>query len=265
MTEPTFTGSGDDLRAHRKWRSTGRIAGRILLVHGLGEHSGRYEQVGAWFADRGYPVTAFDLPGFGASGGHRAYVPSFSAFTDAVAEEFEKLSTDAPRILYGHSLGGLIALSYALTDHPRPDKMVLSAPAVDATVPGWQRASAPLLARFLPKVALANPIKGEQLSSDPAVGEAYFADPLVYTKATTALGAASFGQMEWVQAHLAELSVPTYVLHGSDDSLVPPSFSAPLGDLPGVTRKLWLGLRHETHNEPAWQDVLSGVLEWLDT
>lgn len=265
MSETSQTGSGPELRVRRQWPTVGRIGGRILLVHGLGEHSGRYEHVGDWFASRGYPVFAFDLPGFGASGGPRAFVESFDTLVEAVTDEFARLPDDAPRILYGHSLGGLIALSVALTAADKPDRLVLSAPAIDASVPGWQRASAPFLAKVLPKLSLPNPIAGEQLSSDPAVGEAYFADPLVHTKATTALGAAAFGQMAWVQAHLAELSVPTYVLHGSDDTLVPAAFSAPLAAVPGVKRRLWAGLRHETHNEPSWEDVLADVLEWLDS
>ncbi len=265
MTEPTYTGSGDTLRARREWPAPGRVSGHILLVHGLGEHCGRYEHLGEWFAARGYPVSAFDLPGFGVSGGHRAYVKDFSVYLEAVTEELDRLPSGAPRVLYGHSLGGLIALSHALSADVKADRLILSAPAIDATVPGWQRALSPYLARIMPKMAIPNPIAGEQLSSDPTVGEAYFADPLVYTKATAALGAALFGQMAWVQSHLAELAVPTYVLHGSDDSLVPAAVSAPLGGLPGVTRKLWPSVRHELHNEPVWEDVLSDVLEWLDT
>lgn len=263
MSEPILVGNGALLRARREWPTPGDATGNILLVHGLGEHSGRYEHVGEWFAARGYSVSAFDLPGFGLSGGHRAHVETFQTYLDAVAEEIDLLPTDAPRILYGHSLGGLIGLSAALSLTDKPDRLVLSAPAVDATVPAWQRASAPYLAKIFPKLALANPISGDQLSTDPAVGEAYFADPLVYTKATTALGAALFAQMEWVQSYLAELAVPTYVLHGTDDTLVPPAVSAPLGGIPGVTRKLWPGLRHECHNEPSWEEVLTAVLEWL--
>ncbi len=265
MSQVTHSGSDDTLRTRRQWASTGRVAGRILLIHGLGEHSARWEHVGDWFAARGYPVWSFDLPGFGESGGHRAFVRSFDEYLVAVSEELGRLPTDAPRIMYGHSLGGLIALSHALTSTDPAEKLVLSAPAIDANVPAWQRSSAPFLAKILPKLALPNPISGGQLSSDPAVGEAYFADPLVYTKATTALGAASFGQMAWVQAHLAELAIPTYVVHGADDTLVPAAISAPLTNLPGVMRRLWPGLRHEVHNEPQWEDVLSGVLEWLDS
>lgn len=264
MSDPILSGTGDDLRARREWPAPGQPSGHVLLVHGLGEHSGRYEHVGAWFAARGYPVSAFDLPGFGLSGGHRAHVEKFTTYLDAVTEEMARLPTDGPRILYGHSLGGLISLSAALLADDRPDRLILSAPAIDATVPAWQRASAPLLAKLIPKLALANPISGDQLSSDPAVGEAYFSDPLVYTKATTALGAALFAQMAWVQEHMAELTVPTYVLHGSDDTLVPASVSAPLGGVPGVTRRLWPGLRHECHNEPAWEEVLTEVVEWLE-
>lgn len=246
------------------WTDGPEPKARIVLVHGLAEHVGRYDHVGQWFAARGYPVFGTDLPGFGTSPGPKGYVERFDAFLDSVEGSLAEAGDDLPTVLYGHSLGGLIATSYVLSDRPAPGRLVLSAPGIAYSGPAWQKPVARLLSRFAPSLEMPNGLKGEQLSTDPTVGEAYFADPLVLTKTSIRLAAESFAEMDAVGPRLAELPVPTYVLHGSDDPVVPPQGSAPLAAVPGVTRRLWPGLRHECHNEPNWEEVLDDVLGWLD-
>ena len=112
---------------------------------------------------------------------------------------------------------------------------------------------------------MANSIKGEQLSRDPAVGEKYFADPLVETKATARFGAIFLSQMAAIRDDYDRLTRPTLVIHGADDELVPPHASAPLAALENVERKLFAGLRHEIHNEPEQDEVLGFVVSWLDS
>ena len=248
----------------RTWTEGPAPKARIVLVHGLAEHVGRYDHVGKWFASRGYPVHGTDLPGFGTSSGRLGYVESFDDFLDSVEASLAEVGDDLPTVLYGHSLGGLIAATYALSARPQPGRLVLSSPALAYSGPAWQKPVAALLSRFGPTLALPNGLKWAQLSSDPAVGEAYFADPLVLTSTCVRLAAESFIAMDAIGARLAELDLPTYVFHGSDDSVVPPQGSAPLAALPVVTRRLWAGLRHETHNEPNWEEVLDEVLQWLD-
>ncbi len=233
----------------------------VVLVHGLGEHSGRYEHVGARLVGHGFSVTAFDLRGHGASGGDRVDVDYFDRFLDDLEMVLE--TVNEPRIVYGHSMGGLIAMSYGMSTRPQPLLYVLSAPALSADVPAFLRVGAKVLTRIRPGLRMANSIKGEQLSRDPSVGEKYFADPLVETKATARFGSAFLGQMERLEGDYDRLSRPALVIHGSEDSLVPPQASAPLAALPSVDRKLFAGLRHETHNEPEWDDVVDYVAGWL--
>lgn len=237
----------------------------MLIVHGIGEHSGRYEHVGSFFADQGIDTHSYDQRGFGQSGGRRAFVKSFDQYLDDV-EHLLALRREAglPVILFGHSLGGLVVTTYLASDRPQPDFAVISAPALEADVPGWQRLVAPVFGRLLPKQHIPSKIDGELLSRDVEVQQAYANDPLVSAGATAGLGNEIFNTMKATVASLDRIRVPAYVLHGAEDRLVPLSASEALGQLPGVTRKVWDGLRHECLNEPEQLDVLAGIGEWID-
>lgn len=243
----------------RHWPPPADRVADIVIVHGLAEHSGRYEHVGAAFTAAGFSVTSFDLPGHGATAGRRAYVDRFAHFLDAI-----DLIRPAggPLVLYGHSMGGLIALQYALDRIP-PAVLILSAPAVDGNAPGWQRKAAPLLGKILPHAALPNPWDVSAISRDPAVVDAYQSDPLVTTKTTARLGAEIFEAMDEVQDSYHDLTVPTLVVHGGADTIVPARFSAALGELPNVTRKLYPKLRHECHNEPEADQVIQDIVDFI--
>lgn len=178
----------------RHWECQAPIA-RVLIVHGLGEHSGRYEHVGAFLAEQGFAVSSYDHRGHGASGGDRIDVASFEEFIDDLEVVCGEMPTDLPLVIYGHSMGGLIATSYAMSDRRQPALYVLSAPALAAEVPTALRYAIRAASRLRPGMRLPNSIKGEQLSRDPAVGEKYFADPLVETKATARFGAAMLGHI----------------------------------------------------------------------
>ncbi len=256
--------AADDTRLHRRWWDAAEPWAAMLIVHGLGEHIGRYQATAEHFAARGISVRSFDLPGFGRSEGHRAYVDRFDHYLDDVAEQLAwTRELGLPTVLLGHSLGGLIALAYTLSDRPSPDYLVLSAPALDAKVPAVKRFAATVLSRVAPKLSLPNDIEGDQLSSDPAVGEAYFEDELVHTKTTARLGAEILAAMGRTRATVDRLAVPTLVIHGGADTIVPPSASAPLGELSGVERHLLPQFRHESFNEVDKEQAWSIVTEWV--
>jgi acylglycerol lipase len=139
----------------------------------------------------------------------------------------------------------------------------LSAPGI-AGGAGWQHALAPVLAKLAPSLAIPNNLDGELLSRDPAVAEAYFADPLVVTKSTTKLGALLFEQFEELNEQLGELVIPTLVVHGGEDRIVPTRSSETLGELDCVDRKVYPGLRHEILNEPEGPEVVADIVTWID-
>jgi alpha-beta hydrolase superfamily lysophospholipase len=238
----------------------------LLLVHGLAEHSGRYEHMGAQLADCGIDTHAYDQRGFGASGGPRASVDRWSQLHDDLEERLVALRSIEPArplVLYGHSLGGLVSLGYVLDGRARPDLLVLSAPAIGVSVPRWQRLLIASLRRVTPGLLLANRLDAKVLSSDPAVGARYVADPLNQHKSTVRFAHAAFGEQRRVAAALDRLSLPTLVVHGGDDHLVPTHTSAVLEGRPAVARRVYPGLRHESHNEPDGPAVIRDIADWV--
>ena len=264
-THPVTAADGTRLVV-RRWRTSSPAWASVLLVHGIAEHSGRYEHVGERLAAAGLDVQAYDLRGFGASGGHRAYVDRWEQHHTDLGERLRAARSEAagrPVVLYGHSLGGLIALGYVLTNRPKPDLLVLCAPAIAATIPDWKRTMARVLGRVAPRTRIPNDFEGSALSRDPGVGERYLQDHLNEHATTTRFGAEALAEQARVQANLVRLALPTLVIHGADDPLVPRAASEPLGRIAGVTRREYPDLRHELHNEPEGPAIIDDVIEWV--
>jgi alpha-beta hydrolase superfamily lysophospholipase len=247
----------------RSWMPAGPPRAAVVILHGLGEHSGRYEHVGAHLAGSGLAALAVDLRGFGQSEGKRAFVEEFADYYADVQVAIDRAAELAvPVVLLGHSLGGLVALRF-LQDREGAQFLILSSPSLDAEIPTAKRVAARLLRRILPSLAIPNGITADQLSRDPAVGEAYFSDPLVETKTTAGLGGASLAAM--AAARAGTIPVPTLVIHGECDTLVPAAISEPLADHPGVERVVFPEFHHESFNEEGGAAALAVVTGWIDT
>jgi acylglycerol lipase len=265
------TRDGLDLRTMR-WPAAGTPRAHLLLIHGIAEHAGRHAHVASAFARAGIEAHAFDLRGFGASGGRRAFVERWSKYHDDLEDQLAAVRAVArslPVVLYGHSMGGLIALGYVLADPPRPapDLLVLSAPAIAAIVARWKRDLADVLGRVLPRVEVPNDLPAGGLSRDPQIEVAYRSDPLNVHRTTARLGMELFHEQARVQSVLARigaLPTPTYVLHGADDPIVPLSSSASLERRENVTRRVYPRLRHEMHNEPEATAVIDDTTGWIE-
>jgi alpha-beta hydrolase superfamily lysophospholipase len=228
--------------------------------------------VASRFAAAGIETHAIDLRGFGASAGSRAYVDRWSHYHDDVEDQLTHIratSEGLPVVLYGHSMGGLIALGYVLADPPRiqPDLLVLSAPAIAARVATWKRMLADVLGRLAPRLEIPNELPRGALSHDPQVEDAYRIDPLNHHRTTTRLGLELFREQARVQkrlVRLGKLPVPTYVLHGSGDRVVPVEASAGLDGKGNATRRVYEGLHHEMHNEPEAAAIIDDTIAWID-
>lgn len=248
----------------REWSTEGPPRAVVVVVHGIAEHSGRYERTGSMLSEAGIAVRSFDLFGFGGSGGRRGDIADWSTYHDQIERHLGSArSAGVPVVLFGHSMGGALTAGYVISGRPSPNLLVLSAPAFSGGA-GWQRVLAAIGARLAPTMSIPNSLKGEQLSRDPAVGEAYFSDPLVWRKTTPRLGDHLFNAMSEITADATRIDVPTLVLHGGADTIVPPQSTAFLAELPGFERRLYPSLRHEILNEPEGPDLVREMIDWID-
>jgi alpha-beta hydrolase superfamily lysophospholipase len=255
---------GTELRT-RHWPATDPWTS-LLLVHGLGEHSGRYEHVGERFSAAAIDTHAFDLRGQGASGGRRGDIDHWGRYHDDVAERLDALradSGDRPVVLYGHSMGGLIVAGYLLSDRPKPDLVVMTAPGLDSTLATRRRRLAPLLARIVPTLAVRTGLDPATLSRDRSVQERVEVDELCVKVATTRFAAEAMREQARVRAGARSIAVPALVLHGLDDGLVPPEASEVFDGVAGIDRRTYRGVRHEPHNEPEGPAILDEIVAWL--
>ncbi|GAC58363.1 putative monoacylglycerol lipase [Gordonia hirsuta DSM 44140 = NBRC 16056] len=240
----------------------------VALVHGLGEHAGRYTHVIDRLTADGYVVIAPDHAGHGRSDGR---LPSVHELGDLVVDLHRVIGSveraGLPLYMIGHSMGGAVALTYALDYPDELTGLILSGPAV---MPGDDLSPlmiklAPVLGRLAPWLPGAD-LPVSAVSRDPAVVAAYEADPLIWHgKIPAGLGGSMLAAMATFPQRLPSLRVPTLVLHGGSDALTNPEGTRLVGRLGGgeVTTKIYPGLYHEIFNEPERDEVLDDVMAWL--
>lgn len=262
----------DGLNLHAKtWPPEQPPKAVVCLVHGLGEHSGRYSHVAQALNHAGYAVLAFDLRGHGRSGGPRGHAPSSEAFLediDCLLETASRRYPGAPQFLYGHSLGGALVLYYTLRRKPGVAGVVSTSPGLRSPLVEQKLKVifAKALAAILPAMTLPTGLEIELLSHDPQVVQVYKNDPLVHDKASLAMASSTIQAIEWTMKHAAEFEPPLLLVHGTEDKLTYPSgsqeFAARVGGR--CTLRLWEGLYHETHNEPEKDLVIAEIIQWMD-
>jgi acylglycerol lipase len=252
------------------WLPEGPPNGLVLLCHGLGEHSGRYGNVVDALVPDGWAVYGLDHRGHGLSGGRRAHLDRYDdwlADYDTFRRHVVARHPGLPVFLLGHSMGGQIALAYALDHQADLKGLVLSAPALASNaVP---KAAVPVLkalARVAPTLRPAG-IDGTKVSKDPAVVAAYQSDPLVHQgNPTLGLSAALFAQFDVLPERARGLTLPLLLQHGSLDVLTEPAGTRALeaaSGSPDQTVHWYEGLWHEIYNEPERERPLKDLREWL--
>jgi alpha-beta hydrolase superfamily lysophospholipase len=243
----------------------------VLLVHGLGEHSGRYEALAHWFNARGYAVRGYDQRGHGRTPGRRGALRRSGDLPDDLAAVYRDYADTLPRppLLLGHSMGGLVALRAVLDGGVAPPALVLSSPALRAHEPIVLQRLAHGLARVAPGLPLRNGLAVAALSHDPQVVAAYRNDPLCSARITPRLADFIFRAGAACIADAARLRVPTLLLVAGSDRLVDPAGSRGFADGAWATQRLTTRffdtLYHELFNEaePGRSQVLKQLGDWL--
>jgi len=264
--------TGDGLVVYAQgWRPEGTPLGVLCLLHGIGEHTGRYAHVAAALCAAGYALVGHDLRGHGRSAGQKGHIPSYEALLDDAARllaEARACFPGLPLFLYGHSQGGNLALNYALRRRPALAGVVATGPLLRLgfVPPRLKAALGRLLNNLWPTFSLASGLDRTALSRDPRVVEAYARDPLVHDRISSRFYVAFVDAGRWALDHAPELAVPTLLMHGGADRLASVAasreFAAAAGT--GCTLKVWDGLYHEIHNEPEQARVLAFMLDWLE-
>jgi alpha-beta hydrolase superfamily lysophospholipase len=245
----------------------------ILIVHGLGEHSGRYGNYVDYFVPRGYALYGFDTRGHGRSSGPRGYVERFDRFVDDVEQRAAQARLDwpdTPLFILAHSLGSLMGLSYARQYPDRLNGLIVTGTALQDTLelPPWQRSLATVLSRVTPSLKVNNGIALSSLSHDSAVIAAYETDPLTHTWATPRLATEAEAVRAQIRQGAATWQVPTLMLHGGADLICVPEGARLFATQtpPGVVGyRTYPGLYHEIHNEPEKEQIFNDVEAWLQT
>ena len=249
----------------------------VLIVHGLGEHIGRYEPVAAQLLRSGRSVVGYDQRGHGASEGARGALnqPDDLLADLALVIDAVRRQHPGPLTLLGHSMGGAVAARFVSgelegTSAPawfRPvDALVLSSPALDPGMSGAQKLALAVLGRLAPDLSVGNGLKPEWISRDAAVVKAYLADPQVHDRITPKLARFIAASGAFVRAHAAQWRMPTLLLYAGADRCVAPAGSAAFAAAapPGVvSARVFSLLFHEIFNEPEQAEVFAALAAWL--
>lgn len=243
---------------------------RVLVVHGLGEHAGRYAalatQLNAW----GFEVRAYDQRGHGHSSGLRGALPHPHALLDDLAQVVDHTranSAPCPMVLLGHSLGGLVTARFVSLGLRPVDGLVLSSPALDAGMSAFQKWLLAWLPKVAPQLRVGNGLKPRYLSHDPAVAKAYQRDPLVHDRVGVAMARFLAEDGEATISAAPAWAVPTLLMYPGDDRLVNPEGSrrfATAAPPSVVTTEPFEAMYHELFHETERALVLARLRRWLD-
>jgi alpha-beta hydrolase superfamily lysophospholipase len=269
----TFTASDGDNIAIQDWPLPEGVPvrGVVVLVHGLGEHAGRYDALARFLNDRGFAVRGYDQYGHGESGGQRGAITSPTRLLDDLADVIDsvvvRISPATPVILLGHSMGGLVAARLVSLKMRKVQGLVLSSPALDPGLGWFQKLLLAVLPRWAPNLQVGNGLKPQYLSHDPEVVRAYRADRVVHDRITPRLARFIADAGVATRAMAARWTVPTLLLYAGADKLVSPSGSrefAAAAPAKVMQAQCFDGLYHEIFNEPERDQVLDALGQWLD-
>lgn len=270
--ENTFTSKKNNKILYRAWTSAEKPSATVVFCHGIGEHSGRYEHVGSAFAKEGIAFYALDHQGHGRSEGPRGHITSYEGLlqdVDQLADIALNETGTKSFFIYGHSLGGQIALAYALLYFQRPlAGAFVTGPWLKLPFlpPLWKRAMGNLLSNILPALAVTNELDLIGLSRDAEIISAYKNDPLVHDKVTTRTYKEGTEMAERLLTAASTMSLPMLLMHAGQDRLTSPEGTKQFFQRAGSmdkTLKIYDESFHELHNDLNKNMVIAETIAWV--
>jgi len=252
------------------WQPDGPAKGVIVLVHGIGEHIGRYEHVAKMFTDNNFAMIGADLIGHGKSGGKRGHVDSYDDYCgviDWMIQEATRLNPNLPVILYGHSLGGNIVLYHSMKHSLEVAGVIATSPGLEVTrVPPFKLLVGKFMYAVWPSFSMTNSVDVSGLSTDQSVIDNYLNDPLVHPYVSARLGIDILKSGQWIRENGAAVKNKLLLVHGEKDRLSnvtgTRNFVENCDGL--VTYKEFAGGYHELHNSPEKDQVFNLFVTWIE-
>ena len=233
-----------------------------LVVHGLFEHKGRHQDNVAWLEKLGIEAYTFDLPGHGGVG-VKGHIESWGENFTAISKAFESIEEKDKKIVFAHSYGSLVSVSAILQGKIKPDYLILSAPHFNDSYPKFVKNMSGGLSKLFPKLRAPSPVTRKNLSTDKETVENYFNDPLVFRSLTFKFGNEINNAQKFVNENIQNLKIPTLVLHGADDKIVPIKVSDKISQLDNVKFLKVENSKHEILNQDTRTYALSEIHQWL--
>lgn len=254
----------------QSWGPEGAARAVVALVHGQGDHSGRYPRLVQRLVESRFVVNAMDSRGHGKSGGPRAHTPSMTALMKDIDTHLEQARARFPGIpvfLYGHSFGGEQVLFYGLERKPRLNGVIATSPLLGSGIrqPPAKVFAARVLSRIVPRLTLPHGTPPASLSHDPSWVESSLRDPLFQEVLSVRTAAEVLRASAWIRSHTS-FPLPLLVEQGTEDLYVSPSMTIAFsrGLTGDVTLKVWEGLGHELHNETRKDEVIDTIIAWME-
>jgi alpha-beta hydrolase superfamily lysophospholipase len=264
------TGSGIQVYG-KSWVPDKNPGAVVAVLHGFGDHIGRYEDFAAYFTGHRIAVIGIDLPGHGRSSGKRGHIREFPVLLNHVQQlmlETRRRFIDMPIILYGHSMGGNIAFNYALRNPSKEIKgVIVSSPWIRpfGSSDKWKLFKNRMMGKLYPSFSLSFELDPMELSQDPSIGKFYLEDPVKHDKISIRLYRDLLTSSEWIIKNAQRMGYPVLIMHGNEDRITTWEASSDLADElhDKVELKIWEGMRHELHHENAKESVLNYQLSWI--
>ncbi|MBL7113872.1 MAG: alpha/beta hydrolase [Bacteroidales bacterium] len=254
----------------QSWQPEGDTRGVLIIVHGLGEHSGRYKRWASLFAQNGVAVLSQDMIGNGRSEGKHGHIRNYQKLIDQVdfiISKSQELFPGLPVILYGHSWGGTLAANYAMSKDPALQAVIISAPWLKLMVkiPWHLTFLSKILTPVLPSLVINNNAKSGNRCHDPVINEEAKIDPLIHRAISLRMFQITMEQGLFAMKNVYKINRPFLIMHGSGDTTTSHSASEEMArnTSPSTTVKIWDGLYHELHSEYEYQEIFSYVMDWL--
>ena len=243
----------------------------VVLIHGMGEHSGRYQHVAEELVENNYGVIAFDHFGHGKTSGKRGHNPNYEAVLESISKLIVKAKEvfgNKPMFLYGHSMGGNAVINYTLRKKHSFKGVIATSPMLKLAFqpPAWKLSLGKLMQKIAPSITLPSELDASGISRIKEEVDAYVNDSLVHDKISPNFSLSFFDAADWAIENASKLETPVFLLHGTEDKIIDYKGTETFAkNSENATLKLYKGGYHELHNDLCKDDLLQDVVNWLNS